>query len=347
MLASGAVRPLARLVQRRLNASADPFDLYAALDLGPNTGLFEGVRGPSLLIQHAAVRRECRGKQVCLHALSVNGASLIGSIRTALPGYIAESGDATLTLRLPLSRSLDAEQRLLAPSPLQAIRSLLRSAMPEGEEPFAAARFGVIGFDYAGLAEDLPDNREDPLSFPDYLFWIPDSLILFEPGMTPRILCSAFHDPDPDQAIRNHHDAFARLESMVEACQRERAPAHLVSSVTGRLGIGFDAFDALTSCLNVGTLVGAPKIRAMQLLRETERTRRGPYGGAIGWINGDGLMDTSVVIRTAVIRDGIAHVRAGAGVVHDSDPQAEADETRRKASALLSVLASVSAGGAP
>jgi hypothetical protein len=118
---------------------------------------------------------------------------------------------------------------------------------------------------------------------------------------------------------------------------------HLVSSVTGRLAIGFDALDALAACLNVGTLTGAPKIRAMQLLREVERTRRGPYGGAIGWINGAGLMDTAVVIRSALVRDGIAHVRAGAGVVHDSDPQAEADETRRKASALLSVLASVSA----
>jgi anthranilate synthase component 1 len=118
---------------------------------------------------------------------------------------------------------------------------------------------------------------------------------------------------------------------------------HLVSSVTGRLAIGFDALDALSACLNVGTLTGAPKIRAMQLLREVERSRRGPYGGAIGWINGAGMMDTAVVIRSAFVRDGTAFVRAGAGVVHDSDPQAEADETRRKASALLSVLAAISA----
>jgi anthranilate synthase component 1 len=76
----------------------------------------------------------------------------------------------------------------------------------------------------------------------------------------------------------------------------------------------------------------------MQLLREHERTRRGPYGGAIGWIAGDGRMDTAVVIRSALVRDGNAEVRSGAGVVHDSDPQAEADETRAKASALLGVL---------
>jgi anthranilate synthase component 1 len=113
---------------------------------------------------------------------------------------------------------------------------------------------------------------------------------------------------------------------------------HLVSSVTGTLRPGLDAFDALAACLNVGTLVGAPKIRAMQLLRHHETTRRGPYGGAIGWVAGDGRMDTAVVIRSALIRDGLAEVRSGAGVVHDSVPQAEADETRAKASALLGVL---------
>jgi anthranilate synthase component 1 len=73
-------------------------------------------------------------------------------------------------------------------------------------------------------------------------------------------------------------------------------------------------------------------------LRSFERTKRGPYGGAIGWLNGAGEMDTAVVIRSAFVRDGIASVRAGAGVVYDSDPRAEAEETRRKAAALLSIL---------
>jgi anthranilate synthase component 1 len=113
---------------------------------------------------------------------------------------------------------------------------------------------------------------------------------------------------------------------------------HLVSSVTGTLKPGLDAFDALAACLNVGTLVGAPKIRAMQLLRAHEATRRGAYGGAIGWVAGDGRMDTAVVIRSALVRDGFADVRSGAGVVHDSVPEAEAAETRAKAAALLGVL---------
>src|SRR5205085_1811795 len=76
---------------------------------------------------------------------------------------------------------------------------------------------------------------------------------------------------------------------------------HLVSSVKGSLAIGFDALHALQACLNVGTLSGAPKLRATELLRLTERTKRGPYGGAIGWLNGVGAMDSGVVIRSAVV----------------------------------------------
>jgi anthranilate synthase component 1 len=118
---------------------------------------------------------------------------------------------------------------------------------------------------------------------------------------------------------------------------------HLVSSVKGSLALGYDALHALQACLNVGTLSGAPKIRATELLRGAERTKRGPYGGAIGWLSGEGAMDTGVVIRSAVVKDDTAYVRAGAGVVHDSDPQAEADETRRKASAILSAIAAADA----
>ena len=95
------------------------------------------------------------------------------------------------------------------------------------------------------------------------------------------------------------------------AVERYARVMHLVSSVTGTLRRGLDALHALQACLNVGTLTGAPKLRATQLLRETEATKRGPYGGAIGWLNGEGLMDTGVMIRSAMVMDGIAYVRAG------------------------------------
>lgn len=120
--------------------------------------------------------------------------------------------------------------------------------------------------------------------------------------------------------------------------QRFARVMHLVSTVQGELAEGKDAVDAIRACLNVGTLSGAPKLKAIELIRAVEPSARGPYGGAIGWVTGDGSMDSAVVIRSALVRNGIAEVRAGAGVVADSDPMAEAAETRAKASAVLAAL---------
>lgn len=114
---------------------------------------------------------------------------------------------------------------------------------------------------------------------------------------------------------------------------------HLVSRVVGTLRSDLDALHAYQACMNMGTLTGAPKIRASELIRQVEQQRRGSYGGAVGYITGKGTMDTCIVIRSAFVRDGIAQVQAGAGVVYDSVPQMEADETRNKAAAVLSAIA--------
>ena len=114
---------------------------------------------------------------------------------------------------------------------------------------------------------------------------------------------------------------------------------HLVSRVVAELDPDFDALDAYRACMNMGTLTGAPKLRAIELIRDSEHTRRGSYGGAVGYIRGDGSMDNCIVIRSAFVRDGVAHVQAGAGVVRDSTPQAEADETLHKAYAVLHAIA--------
>lgn len=129
-----------------------------------------------------------------------------------------------------------------------------------------------------------------------------------------------------------------RRVSKLLGVERFARVMHLVSTVEGELADGMDAIDALRACLNVGTLSGAPKLKAIELLRAIERSARGPYGGSIGWIAGDGSMDSAVVIRSALVRDGMAEVRAGAGVVADSEPLAEAAETRAKASAVLAAL---------
>ncbi|PMH46617.1 anthranilate synthase component I [Vibrio sp. 10N.286.49.B3] len=113
---------------------------------------------------------------------------------------------------------------------------------------------------------------------------------------------------------------------------------HLVSRVVGQLRDDLDALHAYQACMNMGTLTGAPKIRAMQLIRDVEKTRRGSYGGAVGYLTGEGDLDTCIVIRSAYVENGIAQVQAGAGVVFDSDPQAEADETRGKAQAVIAAI---------
>lgn len=114
---------------------------------------------------------------------------------------------------------------------------------------------------------------------------------------------------------------------------------HLVSRVIGKLRADLDALHAYQACMNMGTLVGAPKIRASDLVRMVEKKRRGSYGGAVGYINGNGDMDTCIVIRSAFVKNGVAQAQAGAGVVFDSVPQAEADETRHKAAAVLNAIA--------
>jgi anthranilate synthase component 1 len=114
---------------------------------------------------------------------------------------------------------------------------------------------------------------------------------------------------------------------------------HIVSTVVGRLQDGRSAFDALAATFPAGTLSGAPKVRAMEIIEELEPTRRGVYGGTVGYFGFGGDLDMAIAIRTALIRDGWAYVQAGAGIVADSDPAAEEAETRSKAAAVLAAIA--------
>ncbi|HYL39876.1 MAG TPA: anthranilate synthase component I family protein [Candidatus Binatus sp.] len=109
---------------------------------------------------------------------------------------------------------------------------------------------------------------------------------------------------------------------------------HLVSHVEGRLAPGLDALDALRSVFPAGTLSGAPKVRAMQLIAAAEGERRGLYGGAVGYLGYDGNLDTAITIRSAVLREGRAHVHTGAGIVAGSRPESEFEETEHKAAAM-------------
>jgi anthranilate synthase component I len=499
----------ARAITRRLPAPVDLLALYTQLSDGgrrPDTMLLETTAGKSIILDRPAVRIECRGSEVVLDALSSGGQAVLELVRQSLAEQVTRAEPDRLTLRYERSSEVDAKQRLLAPSPFDVLRAIsagFRSETPE--EPMTICLIGVIAFDHVDLFEELPTSAEDPTGFPDFVFWLAESAVVADPGLTPRLVCTSFGSGDEEQDRRAHNSAverlgdlafrssdirsikpvagesanvavdlddeafaatvaklkehilagdvyqivpsrtfsalcpdplsaFARLRSidrspymffvsmtdgalfgaspetsvrvtreggkpilevkpiagtrprgatsdeddrmetdlrldakeaaehmmLVDLARNDVARVsepgtrhvaalmtlekyarvmHLVSSVKGVLARGYDALHALQACLNVGTLSGAPKLKATELLRMYERTRRGPYGGAIGWLNGEGLLDTGVVIRSALVKDGTGYVRAGAGVVHDSDPIAEADETRRKASAVLSAIA--------
>ncbi|MEJ2111910.1 MAG: anthranilate synthase component I [Acidobacteriota bacterium] len=110
---------------------------------------------------------------------------------------------------------------------------------------------------------------------------------------------------------------------------------HLVSSVEGDLRDNLDCFHALESCLPAGTVSGAPKVRAMEIIEELEPCRRGVYGGAVGYVDFSGNLDTCIALRTLVAKDNVAYIQAGGGIVADSDPARERDESFNKASALI------------
>ena len=110
---------------------------------------------------------------------------------------------------------------------------------------------------------------------------------------------------------------------------------HIVSNVEGRIRPGLDALDALIAGFPAGTVSGAPKVRAMEIIDELEGARRGVYAGAVGYFAANGAMDTCIALRTAVVKDGTMYVQAGGGVVADSDPEAEYQESCNKARALI------------
>jgi anthranilate synthase component 1 len=128
------------------------------------------------------------------------------------------------------------------------------------------------------------------------------------------------------------------------AVERYSHVMHLVSHVRGLAEPGRTAFDVLSACFPAGTVTGAPKVRAMEIIEELEPTRRGPYAGAVGYVSFTGNLDTCITIRTIVFSRGVAMIQAGAGIVADSDPKREYDETMNKARALRRAIELAEAG---
>ncbi len=156
----------------------------------------------------------------------------------------------------------------------------------------------------------------------------------------------AEHDMLVDLA-RNDLGRVARIGSVCVrehmALERFARVQHLVSRVDARLAAGRDALDALAACFPAGTVSGAPKVRALELLSAIERDTRGPYAGAFGYLDGSGALDMALSIRTFVLRAGLLSVQSGAGIVFDSEPEREHEETLHKARALLEAARMVAA----
>jgi anthranilate synthase component 1 len=128
-----------------------------------------------------------------------------------------------------------------------------------------------------------------------------------------------------------------RVEEMM-VIERYSHVMHIVSDVKGQVKPGFDAFDLIRATFPAGTVSGAPKVRAMEIIDELENTRRGIYAGILGYIGYDGNMDSCIALRTAVMQGDTIHIQAGGGIVADSDPQYEYEESWNKARALAEAV---------
>jgi anthranilate synthase component 1 len=147
---------------------------------------------------------------------------------------------------------------------------------------------------------------------------------------------------------RNDVGRVARIGSVkvteLMVVERYSHVMHIVSNINGVLEEGRDAFDLLRACFPAGTVTGAPKIRAMEIIEELERVRRGPYAGAVGYFGFSGNMDTCITIRTVLIAEGNAHVQVGAGIVADSNPEREYEETMNKAKGMIKAIEMAESG---
>jgi len=182
---------------------------------------------------------------------------------------------------------------------------------------------------------------------PELLVRVEDGIVSNHPiaGTRPR---SADPDRDLELARELLNDEKERAEHiMLVDIERYSHVMHLVSHVQGKLRGGMTQFDALRACFPAGTVSGAPKIRAMEIIAELERDKRGPYAGAVGYFDFSGNLDTAIAIRTIVIKDGVAHVQAGGGIVADSVPENEYQESLNKAQALLTAIKQAEASHAP
>lgn len=294
-------------------------DLAARLRLlGDSVAAFEPTPA-----EHAPTQEECPDEEFMTRVLQAQEAIVAGEVFQVV---VARGW----TLPCPAPLSAYARLRRHNPSPylfyLRDTGSTLFGASPESALRFDAASRALDIYPVAGTRRRGQDEDED-------------ARIEAELRLDPKEL--AEHMMLVDLArndVARVCEPGSRSVPVLLGVDRYRHVMHLVSRVQGRLAGDLDALHALQACLNMGTLTGAPKSRAQELIPRLEGGRRGFYGGAVGIVDGAGGLDTAITIRAAEVREGIARVCAGAGIVISSVPQAEADETRAKAEAVLRAI---------
>ncbi len=283
----------------------------------------------------------------------------VSTVDTALPEY--ESGTTPADYKAAVER---AKEQIHAGEAFQIVVAQ-RFQLATNTDPLAVYRVLRAGnpSPYMYLLR-FPDGTDVVGSSPEAHVKVQEGRALMRPiagsrprGETPeedaRLAAELIADPKE----RSEHVMLVDLArndlsrvclpgtvDVVELMQVERYShiMHIVSMVVGDLAPGRTAYDALTATFPAGTLSGAPKPRAMEIIEELEPTRRGLYGGVVGYFDVAGDLDSAIAIRTALIRDGVAYVQAGAGIVADSDPDAEHQECLNKARAVLNAIAAAS-----
>ncbi len=357
---------IVRLIERLGPPPPDPLELPDAILLRPSiTAIFDGVRDEIIVVSpawpdpsldaRAAYARVCERIQDVVADLErplPSAARSSGNVEAAGPiesnmtraEYLANVERAKEYIRAGDAFQIVPSQRFRRPFALPPF-SLYRALRRLNPSPFlyhlAFPGFAIVG------------------SSPEILVRLRDGVVTIRPiaGTRPRGT-TAEEDSrlaeelmaDPKERAehlmlldlgRNDVGRVASTGSVRVTdsffIERYSHVMHLVSNVEGRIRDGFDAIDALAAGLPAGTLTGAPKIRAMEIIDELEREKRGAvYAGAVGYFAANGSMDTCIVLRTAVVKDGMMYVQAGGGVVADSVPEAEFQETVNKAKALMS-----------
>ncbi|MCB1520616.1 MAG: anthranilate synthase component I [Hyphomicrobiaceae bacterium] len=353
-----------RLVEHLPNVPADDVGVPDAVLVRPTIMvIFDAVRDEMTVV--TPVRPDPGTTSAAAHGAAV---TRLAAVVAALETPIAHGGspaDATLTMPEPQSNTTPAEYMAMVDRAREYIKAgdIFQVVLSQRfSAPFALPPFAL----YRALRRLNPSPFLFHLDFgdfalvgssPEILVRVRDGEVTIRP-IAGTVRRGATTSEDKDLAAQLIADPKERAEHLMLldlgrndvgrvasvgsvrvtdqfVIERYSHVMHIVSNVVGKLATGCDTVDALMAGFPAGTVSGAPKVRSMEIIDELEKSKRGPYAGCVGYFAADGEMDTCIVLRTALVKDGVLHVQAGAGIVYDSIPENEQQECINKAKAVV------------